>query len=184
MLTRNVETNMKPGWKLFLLGTLAAVAAVPADMWLTWRSFGDLEKEVWREASGKTRDVSDIVAKHLPNDFKSAARALRAYGYVEGEKYVGTMYRRRPVSRHNATDSREVATIEGFNRVLDKHNAEWAKYFERKIPSLSPVDTMLSLYARLFAPNPTELSVYLLLTTDGVFKIYAKTLYFKKQYYI
>lgn len=180
---------MTRGWKFFFLGVLAAVLAVPANMGLTWLSFSDLDKAVWREARHQYRDVSDIVAKHLPNDFQSAARELRAYGYVEGRqvegrRYVGEIYGRRPAPVENATDSREVRMKRTFNRVLDQHDAEWVRYFERKIPSLNPVDTMLSMYARIFAPNPTKLFVYLLLTTDGVFKIYAKTFYLEKIYYI
>ena len=56
---------MKRIWKFVLFGILAAVVVVAADMWLTWRSFSDLDKAVWEEASGESRDVSDIVAQHF-----------------------------------------------------------------------------------------------------------------------
>ena len=49
---------MKRRWKLILFGVLAVVVVVAADMWLTWRSFTDLDKAVWKAASGESRDVS------------------------------------------------------------------------------------------------------------------------------
>ena len=161
---------MKRIWKFVLFGILAAVVVVAADMWLTWRSFTDLDKAIWEEASGESRDVSDIVAQHLPDDFEGAATALRRYGFVEGNLYVGATYRRTRLPKQNWISSREIGTIELFNSILDRQHAELAKPFERKIPRL--------------APDHTRLSVYLLITRDGTFKIYADTYFPISMFYI
>ena len=160
---------MKRIWKFVLFGVLAAVVVVAADMWLTWRSFTDLDKAVWKEASGESLEVSDIVAQHLPDDFKGAATALRRYGFVEGDRYVGTNYRRRPVPANDLI-SLESRRIMHFNHILDMHDAELAKYFQRKIPRLHF--------------GHTKLSVYLLITKDGALKVYATTHFPVSTFYI
>ena len=162
---------MKRTWKLILFGILATVVVVAADTWLTWRSFTDLDKAVWKDASGESLEISDIVAQHLPDDFEGAVRALRRYGFVEGNLYVGATHRRRPFPEHGDANSRESRNIRLFNRILDSHNAELTKPFERKIP-------------RLALPGRTKLSVYLLKSKDGAFKVYARSYFPKPMFYI
>lgn len=152
-------TRGRKRW-LIAIGVLAAVVA--GDIALTRLSYTDLDKAILRDHGRRTGVVTDIVARHVPADFEGAVKALRDYGLVEGNLYVGATYRRRAVPKPDGINRRERANIKNFNRLLDREKAVLAKPFERKLPK----------YLFFF---DTELYVYLLVTKDGDLRIFART---------
>ena len=135
---------------------IAAVGMGLHSCWLNKIEWSVLERN---SRSNPTGDVSEAVAKHLPDDLIGAIKTLRRCGFVDGDRMVGATYRRQPVPRLDNVTGWEMQKILGFNRLLDEHDAVEIKYFSKKMP-------------RWILPLGF-LRVYLLIRDDGTMKVYA-----------
>ena len=148
-------------WGKFVNGVAFLVVIAAVGVWLssyTWAT--DLDRAiVW---NGRTHnDISDIVARYLPNDFNGAVRRLRELGFKEGNRYVGASYRHRPVPEPNEVNEVEAGMIRDFNGILDEHDAVVAKPFHREVI--------------LFGARDFSLEVYLLTRRNGTMTVYARS---------
>ncbi len=149
------------GWRrTIVLTVLTSLATAAITLWLDSFNYTELDNAIRRSGRSSFADVSDIVAKHLPNDFKGAIKALRDFGFVEGDRYVGASYRRLPIPPPSEASEAEREAVRSANQILDEHDAILVKRYSRTIPEIV---------------LDTGVFVYLLKKQNGTFVVYART---------
>lgn len=144
---------------------LTVLLAVAIGAFVAWWNFylaahTELTKALlwvgWRPGA----DATDILVRHLPDDYNGAIKALRKFGFVEGNGYAGAAYRRLPVPAPNDVNGTERGFIRHYNRILDHHDAVSLKIFHRRV--VSPLRDTGSIH------------VYLLIKKDGSMRVSAR----------
>ena len=144
--------------KIIVLAILTAVIV----MWSRSYRHTELDNAVLLSGLGPGGDVSDAVARHLPDDFDMAIKALWDFRFEAGDRYVGATHRRRPVPVLNEVNELERSAISYFNWMLDSYDARLIRPFYRRIPrAVLPEDFITvwaveDLWARLLNDIPTN----------------------------
>ncbi len=119
--------------KLAVLG----IAGAGAVIWLAWPSrLPTFDCAVrWTEPPASA-EVTEYAAELLllPTGFHQVVKALRGWGFSEGDFVVGRSYRRRPIPEPNSVNESERVVFEHFNRMLDDNAAQSVKPFYLSIP--------------------------------------------------
>ncbi len=114
---------------------LLGIAAAGVAIWLVWPPrLSPFECAVPWTDPPSSAEVTELVAEHLPTGFDLVAKALRGWGFSEGDFVVGNSYRRRPIPEPNSVNESERVVLEHFNRMLDDNEAQSVKPFYISIP--------------------------------------------------
>ena len=120
------------GWHTTII-LMAVLAGATAGVVAWWKSntpvHTELDKAINQTGWRPNLDVTDVLVRHLPNDFNGAEKALRDFGFGGG-----TVYRRPALPDPNDANRSLKGSNRYYNRMMDEHDAVLMKTFERTIP--------------------------------------------------